>query len=243
MSKLIAAIHGILTGQTDPSWPDRLDAWMFRRDPQAKVLKKEYSSGPFPRWNCWVKDPLLARSLANEIALFSDSENDRPSIWFLAHSNGAVIALLTAGLLIERGFKIDGLILTGAACESDIERSGVLGWQGRGRLGMALAYSSQDDEVLPSLPENAGGNACWSHTRQWLWGKLVWPYGGLGRTGWTLNGQPLSTAGQTLSTIQTRWYSGGHSAYFTAQNSERTFEQFYQDIQTAEPRTVSRAIL
>jgi hypothetical protein len=146
--------------------------------------------------------------------------------------------------LIERGFKINGLILTGAACESDIERSGVLGWQGRGRLGMALAYSSQDDEVLPSLPEDASGNAtCWSRTRQWLWGRLLWPYGGLGRSGWTLDGQPLSHAGLPLSTIQTRWYSGGHSTYFTPQNSERTFEQFYQDIQAGEPRTVSRIIL
>src|SRR5438552_15559332 len=70
MPILLAAIHGILTGQTDPSWPDKLDAWMLARDPQIKVLKKEYVAGPFPRWNCWVKDPLLARALANEIELF-----------------------------------------------------------------------------------------------------------------------------------------------------------------------------
>ncbi len=67
---LLAAIHGILTSQTDPSWPDKLDAWMYVRDPGVKVLKKEYRAGPFPRWNCWIKDPLLARSLANELELF-----------------------------------------------------------------------------------------------------------------------------------------------------------------------------
>ena len=56
---LLAAIHGIMTGQTDPSWPDKLDAWMSRRDWDVKILKKEYRAGPFPRWNCWVKDPIL----------------------------------------------------------------------------------------------------------------------------------------------------------------------------------------
>src|SRR5439155_6122308 len=117
MQAIIAALHGILTSQTDPSWPDKFDAWMFRRDPEVKVLKKEYRAGPFPRWNCWVKDPLLARSLANELALFVSATNPQPSIWLVAHSNGAVIALLAARLLIKRGFKIGGLILSGAACE------------------------------------------------------------------------------------------------------------------------------
>jgi len=70
MPTLLAAIHGILTSQTDPSWPDKLDAWMLRRDTSVKVLKKEYAAGPFPLWNCWVKDPRLARGLANEIELF-----------------------------------------------------------------------------------------------------------------------------------------------------------------------------
>src|SRR5256885_14349964 len=112
MPILLAAIHGILTRQTDPSWPDKLDVWMLERDPQIKVLKKEYVAGPFPRWNCWVKDPLLARGLANEIELFLNSGGQEPgrdafhrvplsggevrdavervptgvSVWFVAHT-------------------------------------------------------------------------------------------------------------------------------------------------------------
>src|ERR1700693_5713902 len=78
MPILLAAIHGILTGQTNPSWPDKLDAWMLERDPAIKVLKKEYAAGPFPRWNCWVKDPRLARSLANEIELFLAPDSSAP---------------------------------------------------------------------------------------------------------------------------------------------------------------------
>src|SRR2546422_8015454 len=120
MPILLAAIHGILTRQTDPSWPDKLDAWMTERDPQVKVLKKEYAAGPFPRWNCWVKDPLLERGLANELQQFLSRPsilNYQPSLWFVAHSNGPVSALLAARRLIARGHKISGLILTGAACE------------------------------------------------------------------------------------------------------------------------------
>src|SRR4051812_20240676 len=130
MKTLIAAIHGIMTSQTDPSWPDKFDAWMFDHAPDIKVLKKEYSAGPFPRWNCWIKDPRMALGLANELELFLRQPTldlglgtlDSPSVWFLAHSNGAVIALLAAKILIARGHKIAGLILTGAACEADLKK-------------------------------------------------------------------------------------------------------------------------
>ena len=61
MRTILVAIHGIMTSQTDPSWPDKLDAEMYHRDPEVKVIKKEYHAGPFPRWNCYVKDPALAR--------------------------------------------------------------------------------------------------------------------------------------------------------------------------------------
>src|SRR5262249_11430252 len=154
----------------------------------------------FPRWNCWVKDPLLARSLANEIQLFLPSSNapalkssEAPAVWMVAHSNGAVIALLATGLLIERGYAIEGLILTGAACESDIEGSGILDWQSRGMLGVAIAYSSRDDQVLEELTSETSSIVTnrFSRMGRLLWRKLIWPYGSLGRTGWTLEGKPL----------------------------------------------------
>src|SRR4030081_1235682 len=100
MKTIIAAIHGIMTSQTDPSWPDKLDAWMFDHAPSVKVLKKKYTAGPFPRWNCYLKDPHLARSLAAELELFLKRQpfdpSPQPALWFVAHSNGAVIALLAA---------------------------------------------------------------------------------------------------------------------------------------------------
>jgi hypothetical protein len=268
MKAIIAAVHGIMTNQTDASWPDQFDAWMFERDPEVKVLKKEYRAGPFPRWNCWVRDPLLARSLANELELFvqpscsTDStvprfhdsthsnsiaptlhhSNGLPSLWLVAHSNGAVIALLTARSLIARGHTIAGLIFTGAACDADIERNGVLEWQCRGMLGSAIAYCSAEDEVLAGAPERVsqsrGPAAWWTGLRSWFWGKCIRPYGCLGRAGWMLDGRQLHSdspgSAPRPAALFTRWFSGGHSGYFAKATIARTFEQIYRDIKIAE---------
>ena len=236
MRVIIAAIHGILTSETDPSWPDRFSEWMYERDREVHVTTRHYFAGPFPRWNCWVKDPWLARGLANELELFLRGQGSSfsPPVWLVAHSNGAVIALLVTKRLIARGYQIGGLILTGAACEADVARSGVLGWRApagpgaRPALGAAIAYSSEDDAVVAG---DARAPANWLHKiRDWLWGKLMWPYGCLGRTGWLEAGKPFSQP----PGVYTRWYQGGHGCYFAPENIEATFEQIYQDIQEVE---------
>ena len=242
MKTLITAIHGIMTSQTDPSWPDKFDAWMFDRDPEMKVIKKEYAAGPFPRWNCWVKDPRLAHSLANELELFLRRHpfdpSPRPSLWFVAHSNGAVIALLAAKLLAQRGYKIAGLLLTGAACEADIAKNGILELVGRGSLGAMIAYCSHDDQVLAGDPAHGRPDFRWpvrsgpaiETLRQRIWSKLMAPYGCLGRTGWLLDGEPLMGLNAVSFRFATRWFPGGHSTYFTRWNIETTFEQIYKDV-------------
>ena len=233
MKLILIAIHGILTAQTNPSWPDQFDAWMFRRDPRVKVLKKEYAAGPFPRWNCFVKDRRLAESLANEVELLIGQESLSPSTWFLAHSNGAVIALETTKRLIERGHRVGGLILTGAASEADLERNRVLEWVRSGALGAAAAYCAADDRLLPeqplSLEEGAGGRKRLRHKlANWFWSRLVWPYGGLGRTGWTLQGRSVLSG--YFPGITARWFSGGHSTYFKPANIQQMFGHIYADI-------------
>jgi pimeloyl-ACP methyl ester carboxylesterase len=241
MKTILVAVHGIMTGQTEPGWPEKLDAWMFQRAPQVKVLKKKYRAGPFPRWNCCIKDPLLARALANELELLlkAQTSDGNAQLWFVAHSNGAIIALLTAGLLINRGYRIAGLLLTGAACEADIARNNVLEWQCRGMLDAAIAYSSGEDRVLPEMPSLEPEESAFKRFGSWVWRKLIWPYGSLGRVGWLLNGRPFARPDlDTLSgrssgdhsVTQTRWYSGGHSRYFAPENIEATFEQIYGDV-------------
>jgi hypothetical protein len=240
MRAVVAAVHGILTGQTDASWPDRFEAWMWQQDPEVKVLKKEYRAGPFPRWNCWVKDPLLARGLVNEIELYVEGGNGRgggagrarggrgpeggPEVWLIAHSNGAVIALIAARLLIARGHRVAGLILTGAAVEADVERNGVWRWLQRGQLRAAIAYSSEDDAVVAG--DGRASDKWYWRVRDWVWGKLMWPYGSLGRTGWMRGGKKLPDE----ACFFTRWYQGGHTSYFEPGRRNCTFMQAYQDM-------------
>lgn len=257
MQAIVIAIHGILTGQTEPSWPDKLDAWLFRRDPQIKLLKKEYAAGPFPRMNCWVKNPRLAQAVANEVLLLAANQSPQcitpgettpgqpfPPIWLIAHSNGAHIALLITKMLIARGCWIGGIILTGAACEADVERNTVLAWLRANQLGAAFAYCSAEDRVLPwgnTLTRNstdAGGPPNFAvRLRHRAWSLLAWPYGSLGRTGWFLRGAPLRSTqtipelGDARPRLLNRWQAGGHSTWFIPENIERTFEQFYSDLQ------------
>ncbi len=208
---LCVAIHGILTGQTRASWPDRLDAWMAERDPEIRILKKEYRAGPLPIWNCVFKNPRLAQSIVEEVELFVAGTTHKTPIWFVAHSNGAVIALNAVKRLIARGIRVDGIILTGAACESDVTRNGVLQWVNDGWLGRAISYSSPEDGVL-----NMGG----------LMRYLKWPYGDLGRRGWTRNAGWFWTPG----VIRTVWFCGGHCIYFAPGYINDTFERIHEEI-------------
>ncbi len=221
MNVLLAAIHGILTSQTDASWPDQLDAWASRCDPAVRVLKKEYAAGPFPRWNCWLKNPRVCRGLAAEILLFRKRGPGRPPrIWIVAHSNGAVIALGTLRRLFAQGCTVDGVILIGAACDSNIDRTAVREWIQTGKLGMAIAYCSADDHVLPGA--KPGG------VKSWIYRQLAWPYGSLGRTGWTPRETRLGSASRPR--LLTRWFAGGHSGYFAPGRIEYTFRQILQDV-------------
>jgi hypothetical protein len=141
-------------------------------------------------------------------------------------------------MLIERGYRIGGMILTGAACEADIHRSQIFQWYCHLQLGAAIAYSSEDDHVVDG--DARAPMRFMAKVRAWLWGKLMRPYGCLGRTGWLSNGKPLpqkNSGGPTLWGIFTRWYPGGHSAYFHPERIHQTFEQIYQDIRDAESGT------
>lgn len=228
---IVAAIHGILTGQTDASWPDKLVAWAAVHAPDWLVVKKEYSAGPSPRWNNFVRNPRLAKSLVNEILEIVEAYwpgrtgyAELPPIWFIAHSNGAQIAMRAVKLLIDRGFKVAGVILTGAASESDLFRSLIWDWVYRvNRLQKAIAYSSEQDRTVSGDPR---ADTFWLlKVRDWVWGKLIWPWGSLGRTGWTNEGRHF----QGIRVI-TRWFQGGHSCYFTPKQINSTFETFLQDI-------------
>lgn len=220
---ICGAIHGILTEQTRASWPDEFDAFcMAQKGARAiHVIKKEYAAGPFPRLN-WFKNRRLAAGLVAEIKvmierLLARSEDFRdpfPEIWLVAHSNGAVIALDVMRRLVSEGFAVAGIFLTGAACESDVARNGVLEAFNAGMLTRAVSWSSPDDGVV-----NCSG----------LWGWLKWPYGDLGKSGWQKDGKKFQTW-----EIYTLWKRGGHGVYFRSDHIEETFRMFVRSMMEVE---------
>jgi hypothetical protein len=210
-----------LTGQTNASWPDELAAWFARRDPQIAVLKKEYRAGPFPRWNCWVKDPQLARGLVNEILAFKPVENRR-SVWFVSHSNGAVIALQTLRKLAARGVPVAGSIFAGAAIQADALKNDLFVYPGGTRF---VAWSSKGDRVTDTLPQ--AGESRLKRLRDWVWGRLAWPYGSLGATGWLLGGKPYTSARFVTRWAPEEW---GHSGWWAPERREDSFEAIRQTL-------------
>lgn len=203
-----------MTSTTDASWPDKLDAWMEQHDPRVHVIKKEYAAGPFPRLN-WFKNRRLAKGLVAELMEFQGGAADCATpIWLVAHSNGALIALEAMRRLVVEGIKVRGLFLTGAACESDVERNGVAGAMQAGLLDRAVSWSSAEDGVVKC---------------DGLWRFLKWPYGDLGREGWQLGGRPFATW-----KVYTLWRRGGHNVYFARNNLEETFRMILSTIQEGE---------
>ena len=214
---LVLAIHGILTGQTDVSWPDRFHAYLGT---DATMLKCEYRAGPFPIWNHFVRNGRLARARANEIAeMFeyrrrvSQAHADVGSprrledfrVGIVAHSNGCDIAIRTVRELAKRGILTDSIVLTGSVTSPDVKRSGLLELMVENVLGRAYAYCNGADFPL-RLP-------------------FAWPYSDLGRRGW----QDVPAA--FTSRFVTRWFPGyGHSGYFSRANRDATFALFREDL-------------
>lgn len=197
---VVVAIHGILTRTTSPSWPDHLNA--FLRD--CKVERRDYWAWPFPRLNVFVRNRLASRSLAEELELLVTGEDALP-LHFVAHSNGCDIALKTVRRLADRGIRTETVILTGSVTEPDVEKSGVAELVDSGMLGTAFAYCSADDVPL-KVP-------------------LKWPYKSLGCEGWKLNGRSYEDP-----RIRTRWFAGGHGAYFCVGRRKTVFAQMRSDL-------------
>lgn len=198
---IIVAIHGILTRTTSPSWPDALDAFL----PDCKVERRYYFAGPFPIFEHFVKNPRLARVLADEIAMVKRNLPGVP-LHFVAHSNGCDIALQTIQLLAKRGIRTDSAILTAAVIDPDVDRSGVTKLILDRQLGRAYAYCSKLDRAL-ALP-------------------LKWPYKDLGRTGWMASGEPF----RSLSVITRRFDGYDHCDYFAPAHERATFAQMQRDM-------------
>lgn len=233
MKPLVVAIHGILTGRTVASWPDRFAEWCEQHGVDARIERKEYFAGPFPTWNVLVKNRILAKGLAAEVELWG-AEDRRPDahgmtdidqalssapkiarrrICFVAHSNGTDIALKAVKRLAARGIATDTIILVGSVVQPDVARNGIRELLVTKMLRRAVAYWSPSDSAIG------------------IAGRLPWcAYKDLGKRGWMWRG---AQAGQLydMGLYSLEFTAYDHGTYFDSTHSDSTFSYFRKDLE------------
>jgi hypothetical protein len=212
---LLVLIHGILTRRTSASWPKHFTAHL-QGVPRVATEALYYEAGPFPWSNTLLKNPRLARDVAGRVWLRRQAQREL-RVHFVAHSNGADIAVRAMRRLASEGIRTETAVLTGAAIHSDVDRSGLRELILAGALGRAYSYSSPDDLAVRRLETLPGG------------------YGALGARGFRRAGEPTGLRvegrqplgddwGTDRHRFVTRWFPGfGHGEYFDADERLETF--------------------
>lgn len=206
MKKVIVAIHGIITDEEASSWQNRFEFFVADQGADVEVLKREYFEGPFPIFNVFVKNWFVARALAKYLLPYYEAGFE---VSFVTHSNGADVGLRVIKRLAALKFKTHAAVFIAGAIQSDVCKNGVAQLIDDGMLGKAVAYSSTADEVL----------GC----------GIIWPYGHLGRVGFTNPGH-LCNAEFDSGKIRTIWFRNyGHGSYFYTANERDTFTRVLGD--------------
>lgn len=167
--------HGILTGQSDPTWPQYGDAWFAAHHPQVRTVNTRYYQLPFPRVAA-IKNTRRSRDLSRQVTtavtLLAEQTGTRPTVSMVAHSNGGVIAMQVARALIAKGQPVESMILIAPALRTSDASREIAGWLDTGMLETALLVRPTRDLVIGGIATN------------WQSRALAWPWGALGHEGW-----------------------------------------------------------
>ncbi len=178
---LIVAIHGILTGRGDVTWPERFERWAAAKLDRTAVLTDQYDAGPFPVWNYCIRNPRAARALGKIVENWIDSaveDGQTVKVHIVAHSNGGDIARRLALRLTGRGYEVENLLLFSAAVPNSAAAMGLIPALDAGTLKNLVVYSADGDRVLAPSPD-------WSKPWTVALACARWPYGNAGRVGIT----------------------------------------------------------
>lgn len=172
---LVGESHGILTGDSDITWPDFGTFWFWDFAPNVRTITSHYFELPLPRIAA-LRNPDRSRRLAMRLRSMQDMYFDQvgvdPAISLVSHSNGAVLNLQAARLLIEDGIKIHAMVLIAPAIRTKDASEEIDRWLLSGMLGRAVLVRPRLDGLL-SLVSRA---------------KIAsWPWGSLGHDGWAVD--------------------------------------------------------
>lgn len=190
---VICQSHGILTGESSPSWPEFGTAYFAAYHPQVLTVNTEYFELPLPRLAA-LRNPGRARRLVRRVKTLSQYGVElRPreaDIAFVSHSNGAVLALQACRELINSGWAVRSLVMIAPAVRTKDATREIAGWMDRGMLGSCLLVRPMKDRVIGSIG------------RSWRTKLVAWPWGSLGVDDWAAPVEMIADMG-------TRFYEGG----------------------------------
>lgn len=201
--EIVVGIHGILTGRSEPTWPERLETRLARTRPQARTLTDHYRAGPMPRLNWFYRNPKSGRQIARWVAHWVESY-PRAKVYFVAHSNGCDVARRAIRELdSEYRITTEAAVLVSAPLPATTRGMGLDTLIETGRLKRLVTYSSNGDIVLGKPPTLL---TPW----RYLGRAIRWPYGNLGTIG-------LQDALQELK---------AHTGHVTARTANRAFDRY-----------------
>lgn len=228
--QLVVAVHGIMTGRTDPTWPEEFERWAAHYFPDARVLTDQYFAAPLPIWNVFVRNRRQAKALAAVVDRWID---DTPAattvnVHFVGHSNGCDIIRQAAIRLLKKKRRIATIIVVSAPLRRTVKKLGLRPYLEDGRLGRLAAYCADNDKVLARPID-------WRFPWTAIGAVLRWPYGNLGRMGFKGGGQWLTDpAAEASGPVVTRmFHAWGHGTFFrTFAQKSFTFSLFCRDFIT-----------
>lgn len=219
---VVVAIHGILTGRSNPTWPERLEQYLTTHRPDTVVLTDQYEAGPFPRLNWFLGNPKRGRATTALVRDWIATGTVR-SLSFVAHSNGCDIARRAILELAETaGPGVAAAIFISPPLPASMEGMDLEAEIATGHLKRLLVYAASEDSVL-APPVN------WK--RPWtLLGNIArWPYGNAGRIGLPEHEMLAGFEGRPTGRVATRMFRGwGHGDFFPRSNYLRNRDVFAQ---------------
>jgi len=181
---VLGQAHGILTGESSPSWPEFGSAFFRAYYPQVITVDTEYFELPLPRLAA-ARNPRRSRNLVRRMktaALYQVEMRETPAeLAFVAHSNGAVLTLQACRALIAQGIAVRVLILIAPAVRTKAATREIAYWLASGMLGSAVLVRPTKDRVIGLIG------------RSWRTKIVAWPWGSLGEDGWALDEFPEYT--------------------------------------------------
>ncbi len=219
---LIVAVHGILTGRSLPTWPERFELWSASALPDATVLTDHYRAGPVPLWNVGVQNPRAARDLLAVVENYLDGYRpDEVEVHFVGHSNGCDVIRRASIRLMRRGYKVASVLMFSAPCHSSVARMGFAPYVADGSLKRLVVYAADEDAVLAPTPT-------WSKPITIFQNLVRWPYGNAGRVGLTDGDETVVRNGPEITgRTATRLFPGwGHGDFFPLANPGRMAGMF-----------------